>query len=587
MADTSLIIGNGNWAVKETSLLGYNIIQSKYVPIEMTVVRATTATRVNSAGLIEVVPINLLTYSEQFDNAGWGKTNTTVTANTTTSPNGTLTADKIIPNTTNGVHNINRFIPVSSSTAHTVSLYAKKGEYSGLRINFISSANTFISVNLNIGVIQSFGGSIYLSSSIESVGNDWYRVTMTFLPPVASSSLNFIVENPIGTVTFAGDNTSGIYLWGAQLETGTTATEYFPTTDRFNIPRVDYSTGTASLLVEPLRTNLVLYSEQFDNVYWLKIDSTITANSATAPDGTLTADKIIEGSTLSEHGVARVGGIASAGTYTLSVFAKAAERTRIAIGNSSASNYAIFDLSTGTVVQGSQGTVTNGAISSIDANGYYRVSCTITVVSLSSISLRLVSTGTTINYLGNGTSGLFVWGAQLESGSNATSYIPTVAASVTRNSDVISKTGVSSLIGQTEGTIYAEINITTFNNGGILAISDGTSANRIQMYKFTDNKIYCERISATQSGSTLIVSSALSVGTYKVAFAYQSGNSYLYINGAQVGATSVATFTFGSMGKVNIGSRFDDSAILNDRIESATLFPTRLTNAQLATLTTI
>ena len=200
--------------------------------------------------LVEPLRTNLLIYSEQFDNAGWNKTNTTVTANTTTSPDGTLTADKIIPNTTNGTHNVNRSITVSTSTAYTASLYAKKGEYSGLRINFISSANTFISVNLNTGVIQSFGGSIYLSSSIESVGNDWYRVTMTFLPPVATSSLNFIVENPVGTVTFAGDNTSGIYLWGAQLEVASNATSYIPTVAATVTRNADVisQTGISSLI---------------------------------------------------------------------------------------------------------------------------------------------------------------------------------------------------------------------------------------------------------------------------------------------------------------------------------------------------
>ena len=268
-----------------------------------------------------------------------------------------------------------------------------------------------------------------------------------------------------------------------------------------NVPRLDYTGGGCpSILVEPLRTNLVFPS------------ATLTTQTRTV----------------------------TAVAHTLSFYG------------------------TGTIVLSG---VHIATLTGTGANN--RVTLTFTPTAG---SLILTVAGTVTN-------------AQLEAGSNATSYIPTVASTVTRNADVISKTGISSLIGQTEGTLFVEINITTFNNGVFFSINDGTSGNRIQMYKFTDNKIYCDRISATQSVTTSINSSALSVGTYKVAFAYQSGNSYLYINGAQVGATSAATFTFGSIGKVNIGSRFDDTSTFNDRIKSAILFPTRLSPGQLQTLT--
>jgi hypothetical protein len=72
-----------------------------------------------------------------------------------------------------------------------------------------------------------------------------------------------------------------------------------------------------------------------------------------------------------------------------------------------------------------------------------------------------------------------------------------------------------------------------------------------------------------------------------VAFAYASGNSALFINGVQIGSNAAQTFTFGAMGKINIGSRFDDTQIINDRITTAALYPTRLTNAELAALTTL
>ena len=346
-----------------------------------------------------------------------------------------------------------------------------------------------------------------------------------------------------------------------------------------NVPRLDYTGGGCPrILVEPARTNLLLRSEEFDNAYWLKTNITITANATTAPDGTFTADKLTITTTLGIHQINRLSVVASS-QCAMSIYAKADGVNTLTILDGTGNNGSVFNLSTVTVTNIGTGV---GTIVSV-GDGWYRC---ITIVTTTGFRLYCPNSSSSA---GDGTSGIYIWGAQLEAGSNATSYIPTTTIALARNADVISKTGISSLIGQTEGTLYAEINITTFNNGVFFSINDGTSANRIQMYKFTDNKIYCDRTSATQSGATSLggTGSALSVGTYKVAFAYQSGNSYLYINGAQVGATSAATFTFGSMGKVNIGSRFDDTSIFNDRIELATLFPTRLTNAQLATLTTL
>jgi hypothetical protein len=177
---------------------------------------------------------------------------------------------------------------------------------------------------------------------------------------------------------------------------------------------------------------------------------------------------------------------------------------------------------------------------------------------------------------------------QMELGSVATSVIPTTAAPVTRNADVISLSGaVSGCIGQTEGTIYAEVDIRAFNVGFIATISDGTASNRIEFYKFTGNIIYFDRISSTQSAATGLGSSALTAGIFKVAIAYKSGDTTMYINGTQVGAIQTQTFTFSSLTKINIGSSRSDGQAFNDRIRAAALYTTRLTNAQLQALTTL
>jgi len=366
-----------------------------------------------------------------------------------------------------------------------------------------------------------------------------------------------------------------------------------------NVPRLDYPPlgGCPSILVEPLRTNLVLRSEEFSNAYWTKTNATVTANTTTAPDGTSTADILVENSTsnvvFGVRATPRPSGLTLTTTYSVSFFAKKITRNFCYYDDFNGFQNPIvqvfFNLQTGLVGNTSAG-VLNPKMENY-GNGWYRCSFQFVAsgATPTQIDYRIASATTDNGFTYTGVIGqqaIAIWGAQFEAGSNATSYIPTTTIQLTRNADVISKTGVSSLIGQTEGTLYAEINISTFNSGVFFSINDGTSANRIQMYKFTDNKIYCDRISATQSATTSISSSALSVGTYKVAFAYESGTSYLYINGAQVGATSAATFTFGSMGKVNIGSRFDDTSTFNDRVELAALFPTRLTPQQCIDLTT-
>jgi len=176
---------------------------------------------------------------------------------------------------------------------------------------------------------------------------------------------------------------------------------------------------------------------------------------------------------------------------------------------------------------------------------------------------------------------MICWGAQLETGSVSTSYIPTTTGSVTRNADVISLTGVAGLIGQTEGTIYAEVDIRSFNNVGFFAtISDGTASNLLGIYKFTDGKIYFDRISATQSATTTAGSSATYTAPtiLKIAIGYKSGETLMYINGVAATAQQTATFTFGTLTKVNIGSSRSDGTILNDRIRAVSIYQTRLPN---------
>jgi hypothetical protein len=180
-----------------------------------------------------------------------------------------------------------------------------------------------------------------------------------------------------------------------------------------------------------------------------------------------------------------------------------------------------------------------------------------------------------------------VWGAQLEVGSVATSYIPTTTAAVTRNADVISVSGaVSGSIGQTQGTMYAEVDVRNWvNPGRIFSISDGTSNNRIMTLFNSSNRF---RVIVDVSGSSAqadISSASLSNGIHKIAVGYAANDVVFYVDGVLVGSDNTANIPACSqvfLGKIEAAG---STLFMNDRILGAALYTTRLTNTQLALLT--
>jgi hypothetical protein len=588
MADTSLIIGNGNWAVKEDSLLGYNIIQGKYVPIEMNVVRTTTnttATRVvNSAGLIELVPKNLFLQSQTFDNTvSWSPYPTTPSVASTvipnvlvtSAPNGTFTADKLVALATTGEH-ILIGSPAGSNpgTTYTVSVFAKKGELSNIRFFDNAGSNATANFNLATGNVTLIANTTTTPTMVD-VGNDWYRCIMTYTPNnTGTFNIHIKLANSsvIGGESFTGNGVDGVYLWGAQIELGLIVTEYFPTTDRFDIPRVDYSTGTASLLVEPARTNLVLQSQTLDNTSWSKVGESagivpvVTANQGTAPDGTMTADRVqfnCVGPLTGDRSRLTQGSLVTTiGTrYYLSIYVKAFSsgsvgfKLRIASDNLANSTIIITADWQRIVLTGLAGNASSNFI----------------------VETRGGATTPT-----NTTADVLLWGAQMEAGSNATSYIPTLAATGIRTADLISKTGISSLIGQTEGTIFVEANLSVnADERRIITISNGNEIQRIFIWtQFTT-------LYASFNNDSVNLGS-FPIGTAKIAVGYTisgANTTYsIYVNDNPL-ITGTAAFAPSSLSAINLGSSATSGLQLNDRIESATLFPTRLINQQLQALT--
>ena len=359
-----------------------------------------------------------------------------------------------------------------------------------------------------------------------------------------------------------------------------------------NVPRLDYPIGGGcpALLVEPSAVNLVPSGTTYTALAGALV-SAVADSPAVAISGTLCTKNEASGSLRYIRQSVSTVALVSSTTYTLSRFFKyngvAFNTTLEAEGSAQWGGVGFIQrivLSAASGVTLGLSTACTGSVENF-GNGWYRVNVRITTGATIGGSTNVTILSELPSALSTG-QGFLTALPQLEVGLAATSYINTTAGSITRAADVISDTTATALIGQTEGTIYAEVDVRNFANAGIFfSISDGTSSNRVQVYKFTDSKIYADRISATQSALTSISTSALTTGIYKLAFAYKTGDSALFINGVQIGSTALQTFTMGALTQVYVGTRFDNTLFLNDRIRAAALYTTRLTDTQLALLT--
>ena len=333
-----------------------------------------------------------------------------------------------------------------------------------------------------------------------------------------------------------------------------------------NVPRLDYSNGSCpSILVEPQRTNIALWSEQIDNNSAWFYDNggtgtvNVTPNYATAPNGLNTADRLqyLKGDGYGRAQQLFTGVVGQ--TYTLSIYVKSLSGTpTIALLYDGASVLTI-------------NTTTNW------------VRHTITFVA-SSTDIRIFTGLFTSVPSTSSTADVLLWGAQLEAGSYATSYIPTTSASVTRNADVISKTSISSLIGQTQGTVFLDFVATGGDvNHEILGITlNGGGSEFIALYSLTNGALY---FVTNLIGGVLIDASSFGE-RFKVAYSFNSGSHVLYVNGVQIYSSTIAS-TYSLLNALYLGVNAGGTGqqLLNTNLSA--LWKTRLTNTQLAQLTTI
>jgi hypothetical protein len=363
-----------------------------------------------------------------------------------------------------------------------------------------------------------------------------------------------------------------------------------------NVPRLDYSDGGCpSLLIEPQSTNLLTYSEDFSNASWVKTATTITANTTTSPDGTLNGDTLLANGAASTHllqsnSVSYVSGVSS----SFSVFAKKGTNNfmQLIAPSSVGGMFANFDLNNGVV--GTLGTVIGTSpTSSIQdfGNGWYRciINFTPTATSSSINTIAIVSSSSAVRAEPNTLStSIIVWGAQLEALPYASSYIPTVASTVTRVADVVSKTGISSLIGQTEGTLFTDFKVNSLANfGTLISVNSNSLSNFIYVTVSSSGQL---RVQVFNGAIQADIYSTVVVGNrYKLAFGYKTNDFVLYINGVLIGSdVSGTTFSGTTLDRfdynITIPTTFAKASV---SINSSALWKERLSNETLTQLTTL
>ena len=536
---------------------------------------------------------NLLGFTENFDNAAWVKTNTTVTGGVV-APNGLSTAFRIEASPAAGAgQQFYQNSTVIGSGPYVCSIYAKQGSGPTDSNSFLVYNNTTpttyanITINFATGAITQTAGS---GASATNVGNGWWRISLPFTSTATVGNTVRFYAGSVGAVETPGEF---FYAWGAQISDSASLDAYTPnhfaapSAAAYYGPRRDFDPVTLAckgLLVEEQRANLLLRSAEFDNASWSKSAATVTANAGVSPDGTSSAEKIVESATTAQHYILQ-SLTTTATAHTFSVYAKAGERSFILLQCDTPAVLQYFNLSTGAL-----GSATGSPTSTITpvGNGWYRCAMTFTAVAATpAFYVILASANGTSSYAGDGTSGAFVYGAQVEAGSFATSYIPTGSATATRTVDVATVSTQAFPYGAAEGTLV--ISADTYDVGSsaglIASLSAGLTSNSVLVGLFSNKT----SLSATVGGSPqafLQPSGTVSTNTVFKAGGAFATNSFI----ASSNGTLSTEDPSGSVptGITTLGIGIISTVIpINGHIRQITYLPRRVTNAELQTRTTL
>lgn len=569
---------------------------SKTLDPRITFTRGSTATYWDGKTTTKAEE-NLTKYSQDYSQSDWSKFYLALTDDATTAPDGTTTAASLIATTANNNHYIAFAYADLSNKQVTQSWFAKANGYNHCFVGHGIGPTEGAWFNLSTGATGTVGSAV-TSSSITSVGNGWYRCSITY---TRSQTVRYAIIAPTnadGTVFFTGDGTSGIYAWGAQVEQRSSATAYTPTTSS---PIVKYQpvlqtaasgearfdhdpvTGESKgLLIEESRTNLRTNSVLFstNNLQ----NARMIGNSGIAPDGTHTASQYWnDGNTLGYNYSTFHNVLQSGTTYTFSWFAKhiyGDAEVYLACGGNI--TFWIKMNPDGSIhsynAAGGADYVNSG--SEAVGNGWHRVWITITATTAGTYQELQVDFPT-----GNYNSWL-VWGLQVETGTFPTSYIPTSGSTVTRSSDLAEMTGTnfSSWYSHNEGSLCVEAATADVSLLSEFNISDGTSNNRI-MFAF---RTAASRAPFLQNFGTAIGSIANNTGLANnvfstMAIALKDNDIASSLDGQSVQTLSAALPKL--VDSFQIGSTASGATNNALHIKKFAFYPKRLPNATLQQMT--
>lgn len=436
--------GDGGLAYQGDSSSGVNLfgaqVTNSLQPGPYTV---TTSATVNTGGIKNnvVQAQNYCLQSETFGTT-WSGVSASVSSNAITAPDGTLTADKIVEASSGSTqHRLDQLITTVIGQQYTASVFVKAGERTQVQLRFVdASADVGYDLSTATPFSVTAAGLGYGISAVPGQSG-WYRCWISSV--ATATTTNFRINlSSAGNNSYAGDGTSGLYVWGGCLTLAANNPGQYDSTVRTTTVALNFG-GLRNN--PPCFQNMILQSQTLDNASWTKTRATISANSTTAPDGTTTADTLIEDNTAGNtHLMTQAFTVSAADIgkkFCGSIYVKAAAGTRrlsLSLSdNTTGDAGCLFDPATGTVVLGalSAGSWTNigYTVSPVaGVTGWYRVTASgMLGASTTSVLLRcLLDNYTSTSYNGDAASGLYLWGASVSRGTNPGMYQVTVASAI-------------------------------------------------------------------------------------------------------------------------------------------------------------